>query len=345
MSFLTSAKKGLASLGALGKVDKQVISLVHERLTEQDGWNDLFSTKLIELLDKTDAIRSEIRKRLDQISAASRAQQEVIRAAEEHRALNADYQKTSAALAAAQEKFARSEKILVDAADLKQRSAAYEVAERQVAEARQALQKSVSTLEEARSTFQQAQQSTTHILEKVESSATAVESARKDAESKLAIALQKFDAANTGLSHSANAATQAAARYDKATEAAQTATAEHSAAISKLADAQSALDGSSKKLAEATCVQEKAAEDGQRAEERLNQATVEKQEAGVSLLKAGSLARLAASYALVAVLAAVSICLWGVIRGVTALQYGSIAPAVMTVVAVAFGVYVWRKSR
>jgi chromosome segregation ATPase len=44
--------------------DPEVVKLTLCRLDEQDNWNDVFSTKLIELLDKIDAIKREIRERM-----------------------------------------------------------------------------------------------------------------------------------------------------------------------------------------------------------------------------------------------------------------------------------------
>jgi len=102
---LGKAKKGLEAITAVAGVDPKVIELVNERLLEQDKWNDVFSTKLIELLDKNDAIRAEIRKRLDQIAAASRAQQELIRAADEHRKLRCEYERIVNELSAAKQQF------------------------------------------------------------------------------------------------------------------------------------------------------------------------------------------------------------------------------------------------
>jgi len=58
-------------LGILKKVgdllspnDPELVEKTLARLDEQDTWNDVFSTKLIELLDKIDQIKSEIRQRL-----------------------------------------------------------------------------------------------------------------------------------------------------------------------------------------------------------------------------------------------------------------------------------------
>jgi membrane protein involved in colicin uptake len=58
-------------LGILKKVgdllspsDPELVEKTLARLNEQDTWNDVFSTKLIELLDKIDQIKSEIRQRL-----------------------------------------------------------------------------------------------------------------------------------------------------------------------------------------------------------------------------------------------------------------------------------------
>ena len=48
----------------LSPSDPELVEKTLARLNEQDTWNDVFSTKLIELLDKIDQIKSEIRKRL-----------------------------------------------------------------------------------------------------------------------------------------------------------------------------------------------------------------------------------------------------------------------------------------
>lgn len=44
--------------------DPELVEKTLARLAEQDHWNDLFSTKLIELLDKIDQIKGEIRDRI-----------------------------------------------------------------------------------------------------------------------------------------------------------------------------------------------------------------------------------------------------------------------------------------
>jgi hypothetical protein len=48
----------------LSPSDPELVEKTLARLNEQDTWNDVFSTKLIELLDKLDQIKSEIRQRL-----------------------------------------------------------------------------------------------------------------------------------------------------------------------------------------------------------------------------------------------------------------------------------------
>jgi hypothetical protein len=55
----------LQKLGeAFSPNDPELVKKTLERLSEQDNWNDVFSTKLIELLDKIDQIKHEIRERL-----------------------------------------------------------------------------------------------------------------------------------------------------------------------------------------------------------------------------------------------------------------------------------------
>jgi multidrug efflux pump subunit AcrA (membrane-fusion protein) len=50
--------------GLLSPNDPELVEKTLARLNEQDTWNDVFSTKLIELLDKIDRIKGEIRERL-----------------------------------------------------------------------------------------------------------------------------------------------------------------------------------------------------------------------------------------------------------------------------------------
>ena len=49
-SVVETGKKAADKLTAFSGADPQVIAIVKERLSEQDKWNDLFSTKLIELI-------------------------------------------------------------------------------------------------------------------------------------------------------------------------------------------------------------------------------------------------------------------------------------------------------
>lgn len=48
----------------LSPSDPELVEKTLARLNEQDTWNDVFSTKLIEILDKIDQIKAEIRQRL-----------------------------------------------------------------------------------------------------------------------------------------------------------------------------------------------------------------------------------------------------------------------------------------
>jgi hypothetical protein len=58
----------MSILTELGKLlspnDPELVQKTVDRINEQDKWNDVFSTKLIELLDKIDQIKSESRERL-----------------------------------------------------------------------------------------------------------------------------------------------------------------------------------------------------------------------------------------------------------------------------------------
>jgi hypothetical protein len=50
--------------------DNEQLRLTVERLDQQDVWNDVFSTKLIEVLDKIDGVRSSVRASLDETETA-----------------------------------------------------------------------------------------------------------------------------------------------------------------------------------------------------------------------------------------------------------------------------------
>lgn len=336
----------------MGKADPQVIELVDKRLSEQDKWNDVFSTKLIELLDKNDAVRAEIRKRLERIVAASRAQEELIRAAEEHRTLNLEYQKTSEVLVLAQERFARAERILTDAEALKQRAVAYSTAEGKLSEARQAQEQAVAILDYAKRILFDAQQSTIDTLEKAESFAARAEAACKDSLCKFAEAQERYGKANTALLGAKDVLNEASGKYVEAQQAAKTATTNHIAAISRLDIAEAKLRDASEQATAAAIGQTKASEDLKcsealaiASERQFNQAAVEKLEAEASLKKAEQLTRRSAAYASVSLIAAVSICIWGVVRSMSLGQYSAFAPAALTLVALCFGIYIWRKTQ
>jgi len=71
-SLLDAANKFLRFLAPK---DSAFVKLALERVDEQDKWNDVFSTKLIELLDNIDTVKSELRKRMRAIESAVRAEE------------------------------------------------------------------------------------------------------------------------------------------------------------------------------------------------------------------------------------------------------------------------------
>lgn len=73
---------GLKILNEIGKImspnDPALVEKTLTRLEEQDTWNDVFSTKLIELLDNVDAIKTETRAKLRSLEEiATQAQSEL----------------------------------------------------------------------------------------------------------------------------------------------------------------------------------------------------------------------------------------------------------------------------
>jgi len=69
----------MSFLGKFSRSDPELVEKTLSRLAEQDKWNDVFSTKLIEVLDKIDQVKSEIRERMrkadDRIKKAESVEQ------------------------------------------------------------------------------------------------------------------------------------------------------------------------------------------------------------------------------------------------------------------------------
>jgi chromosome segregation ATPase len=63
--------------------DPELVHKTLTRLDEQDRWNDVFSTKLIELLDKQDGMRSDLRHKLTSAAAELHTATEKLARAEE----------------------------------------------------------------------------------------------------------------------------------------------------------------------------------------------------------------------------------------------------------------------
>ena len=53
--------------------DPELVEKTLARIAEQDTWNDVFSTKLIELLDNIDGLKSELRQKIRAVESASQA--------------------------------------------------------------------------------------------------------------------------------------------------------------------------------------------------------------------------------------------------------------------------------
>lgn len=60
----------------LSPQDPELVKLTLDRLAEQDKWNDVFSTKLIEVLDKIDILRKEHRTKLRELDTTAQEVQE-----------------------------------------------------------------------------------------------------------------------------------------------------------------------------------------------------------------------------------------------------------------------------
>lgn len=70
----------MSILDILKPSDPELVEKTLARLNEQDKWNDVFSTKLIELLDNIDRIKSETRKSLREVTERLQKAESVMQA-------------------------------------------------------------------------------------------------------------------------------------------------------------------------------------------------------------------------------------------------------------------------
>jgi isoleucyl-tRNA synthetase len=84
--------------GLLAPNDPLLVEKTLVRINEQDKWNDVFSTKLIELLDSIDELKAEVRERLRQTQAVLRAESTLLDEASKINELRAKYENARAAL-------------------------------------------------------------------------------------------------------------------------------------------------------------------------------------------------------------------------------------------------------
>jgi hypothetical protein len=78
--------------------DAEIVKKTLARIDEQDKWNDVFSTKLIELLDNIDKLKKEIRERMRRVESVKFAESMLLDEAAKTEALNAKLSETEKAL-------------------------------------------------------------------------------------------------------------------------------------------------------------------------------------------------------------------------------------------------------
>lgn len=82
-----------------GPEDTELVKKTLTRIDEQDKWNDVFSTKLIELLDNIDGLKKEIRERMRRVESVKVAESVLLDEATRTEALNTKLLETETALA------------------------------------------------------------------------------------------------------------------------------------------------------------------------------------------------------------------------------------------------------
>jgi hypothetical protein len=330
---------------ALSKADPRVIEIVESRIGKQDDWNDLFATKLIELLDKNDAIRDEIRKRLAQLEGANRAQQELIRSADEHRRLNVVYEDTITALTVAKKKFEHAEALNVAADELRKASKDYKNADAALVRARadyesgtsrliatqssceQSVVQSHAALSELKIIAEQASLAAVDVAQKADLAGRSWKESNSSLKEALAFERQAIDGFTkaTSLTNAATAKqTAAAIAFDKASTQAQSAAGHHAAAQETLGSAQRDEKSAEAALIRATALQMSAAKEFEQARNQL---------------------RNIQCFSVVVLTAACSMAAWSVSVVSQRFSLPLWAPISVTVLALGLAILAWRRGK
>jgi len=145
---------------------------------------------------------------------------------------------------------------------------------------------------------------------------------------------------------------EAKAAYDSGTNDLRIARNQHDDARTALKSAKTNLEGAEAKYsqaqrtaADATISLTKAEGLANRSEERLNKATENEEKAKAAYYKAQDVLRTSTRFALVALIAALSIAAWGLTGSITAGRYIALVPVLSTALAIGVGVYAWRKAQ
>ncbi len=176
--------------------DPELVEKTLARLAEQDTWNDVFSTKLIELLDNIDAVKGEIRERMRKVESVTQAESLLLEEAAKTEALNHKLADTEKNLDAARREFLEAKGQYTGAEMLRTDS------ENLVSQAESRYSSARSLLEDANTGYQSAMELASSSGDAYrESSEKLQESSRayKDATGKSAEARGSLDAASRRL--------------------------------------------------------------------------------------------------------------------------------------------------
>jgi hypothetical protein len=221
----------------IGPDDAEVVKKTLARIDEQDKWNDVFSTKLIELLDNIDGLKKEIRERMRRVEKIKLVESILLDEAARTEALNAKLSETEKALEYLRLEF------------LKARDQ-YQGAESLRKEANEIIAEGASRYREARGLADDA----SHAYKNAEEIGRSSADAYKESGLQLHLSFQRFEEAGKSLAESAASLSSASQRLERA---------EHTQAEAskKSIEAKGLLDQSIVQLSLARATEERAAGD------------------------------------------------------------------------------------
>jgi hypothetical protein len=344
----------------LTTADSNIVQTINERLWEQTKWNEelydrlnqVFRAKVVEILDRHDAIRAEIIGRLEQLEAPACPQAPSVPAAGQLRNSALEPAKLRSKVLAATPRSDEAKLIPAEAENLSAAAAVVEEDEAMPATIRSSDAEAQDLYAALAPQLLRAREELESAVTEVRQMASRAEAASREALEACATSDRRFDEALATLRQAGEESAKAVSNYDEAQRQRVAALESYDHSRQELAEAEEALKNSASQLADAKSSAKGVLDSIRNAENEANKAITLAMGAGAKaqlaeeeLRKSQHLMRRTRCWALVTLFASLSIGAWESVRAAASFHYINGVPIVVTAIATVIGVIVWRTER